>query len=105
MFKIFAKVLLTPTITISSLLATVNPVVAQTELNTTLEQINQYKNSQNGAMSQVTNVNQLRDVSPADWAYEALRSLVDRYGCHLIAFLTSNEFHSVFDRWGIPWEV
>ena len=32
-------------------------------------------------MSQVTNVNQLRDVSPADWAYEALRSLVDRYGC------------------------
>ncbi|MEM7590856.1 MAG: iron uptake porin [Cyanobacteria bacterium P01_A01_bin.83] len=33
------------------------------------------------AMGQVTNVNQLRDVSPADWAYEALRSLVDRYGC------------------------
>ncbi len=33
------------------------------------------------SMSQVTNVNQLRDVSPSDWAYEALRSLVDRYGC------------------------
>ncbi len=33
------------------------------------------------SMSQVTNVNQLQDVSPADWAYEALRSLVDRYGC------------------------
>ncbi|VEP16294.1 Carbohydrate-selective porin [Hyella patelloides LEGE 07179] len=32
-------------------------------------------------MNQVTNVNQLQDVSPADWAYEALRSLVDRYGC------------------------
>ncbi len=32
-------------------------------------------------MSQVTNVNQLRDVAPTDWAYEALRSLVDRYGC------------------------
>ncbi len=32
-------------------------------------------------MSQITNVNQLRDVSPTDWAYEALRSLVDRYGC------------------------
>ncbi len=31
--------------------------------------------------NQVTNVNQLRDVSPGDWAYEALRSLVDRYGC------------------------
>lgn len=32
-------------------------------------------------MGQVTNVNQLRDVSPTDWSYEALRSLVDRYGC------------------------
>ena len=32
-------------------------------------------------IGQVTNVNQLRDVSPTDWAYEALRGLVDRYGC------------------------
>ena len=32
-------------------------------------------------VNQVTNVSQLKDVSPTDWAYEALRSLVDRYGC------------------------
>ena len=32
-------------------------------------------------MAQVTSVSQLRDVSPTDWAYEALRSLVERYGC------------------------
>ena len=32
-------------------------------------------------MSQITNVHQLRDVAPTDWAYEALRSLVQRYGC------------------------
>ncbi len=32
-------------------------------------------------MTQITNVQQLRDVAPTDWAYEALRSLVDRYGC------------------------
>jgi hypothetical protein len=38
-------------------------------------------------IGQVTNVNQLRDVSPTDWAYEALRSLVDRYGVFLV-FLT-----------------
>ena len=47
-----------------------------------LDQINNY--SQEGkakSRNQVTNVNQLRDVSPTDWAYEALRSLVDRYGC------------------------
>jgi hypothetical protein len=32
-------------------------------------------------LNQINNVSQLRDVSPTDWAYEALRSLVDRYGC------------------------
>ncbi|MEN9521244.1 MAG: hypothetical protein RLZZ381_3832, partial [Cyanobacteriota bacterium] len=32
-------------------------------------------------LGQVTNVNQLRDVAATDWAYEALRSLVQRYGC------------------------
>jgi len=37
--------------------------------------------SEDNGMSQITNVQQLRDVSPTDWAYEALRSLVDRYGC------------------------
>ena len=49
-----------------------------------LENIRQYSDrgqSSSESMSQVTNVNQLRDVSPTDWAYEALRSLVDRYGC------------------------
>ncbi len=47
-----------------------------------LEQIEKYSPKQTGnSVNQVTNVNQLRDVSPTDWAYEALRSLVDRYGC------------------------
>ena len=50
-------------------------------VNGTLEQINNYQQLKNGNLPQVTNVNQLRDVSPTDWAYEALRSLVDRYGC------------------------
>ncbi|MEG3438337.1 iron uptake porin [Pannus brasiliensis CCIBt3594] len=36
---------------------------------------------QTNPMAQVTSVNQLRDVSPSAWAYEALRSLVERYGC------------------------
>jgi hypothetical protein len=33
------------------------------------------------SLNQINNVSQLRDVAPTDWAYEALRSLVDRYGC------------------------
>ncbi|NEQ21907.1 MAG: iron uptake porin, partial [Microcoleus sp. SIO2G3] len=47
-----------------------------------LEQIEQYSD-EGGAdsLEQVTNVSQLRDVSPGDWAFEALRNLVERYGC------------------------
>ncbi|MFM7192076.1 MAG: iron uptake porin, partial [Microcystaceae cyanobacterium] len=32
-------------------------------------------------LSQVTSVAELRDVQPTDWAYESLKSLVERYGC------------------------
>ncbi|MDZ8056079.1 MAG: iron uptake porin [Aulosira sp. ZfuVER01] len=32
-------------------------------------------------MSQVTSVSQLKDVQPTDWAFQALQSLVERYGC------------------------
>jgi hypothetical protein len=46
-------------------------------------------NSVNGLMSsakqdsigQVTSVSQLSDVQPTDWAFQALQSLVERYGC------------------------
>jgi hypothetical protein len=33
------------------------------------------------AMTQVTSVSQLSDVQPTDWAFQVLRSLVERYGC------------------------
>lgn len=33
------------------------------------------------AMDQVTSVSQLSDVRPTDWAFQALQSLVERYGC------------------------
>lgn len=45
-----------------------------------LEQIRQY-NRKPRSLKQFNSVNQLRDVSPGDWAYEALRNLVDTYGC------------------------
>jgi len=37
--------------------------------------------TQRGDSSQVNNVFELRDVSPDDWAFEALRNLIERYGC------------------------
>ena len=53
-----------------------------TNPNDVLEPINQDSSEDNStALDQVTNVSQLRDVSPGDWAFEALRSLVERYGC------------------------
>lgn len=34
-----------------------------------------------GAMEQITSVSQLSDVQPADWAFQALQNLAERYGC------------------------
>lgn len=68
------------------LLAQAAPQTPATEAEV-LNQLNRYNNKRfdsgiyNDPMSQVTNVNQLRDVEPTAWAYEALRSLVERYGC------------------------
>ena len=49
-----------------------------------LEQINEYStegSSSEDAVGQVTSVSQLSDVRPTDWAFQALQSLVERYGC------------------------
>lgn len=46
------------------------------------EQIDLYTNEvTTDSLEQITNVSELQDVSPGDWAFEALRSLVERYGC------------------------
>jgi Carbohydrate-selective porin, OprB family/S-layer homology domain len=38
-------------------------------------------NTKQDSVGQVTSVSQLSDVQPTDWAYQALQSLVERYGC------------------------
>ncbi|MEH1853160.1 MAG: iron uptake porin [Nostoc sp.] len=37
--------------------------------------------AENTIQGQVTSVSQLSDVKPTDWAFQALQSLVERYGC------------------------
>ncbi|NJL68197.1 MAG: iron uptake porin, partial [Microcoleus sp. SM1_3_4] len=37
--------------------------------------------AESGELPQVTSVSQLSDVRPTDWAFQALQSLVERYGC------------------------
>ncbi|MEM9218666.1 MAG: iron uptake porin [Cyanobacteria bacterium P01_F01_bin.150] len=46
-----------------------------------LTQINEYSLEGQNSISQVTSVSQLSDVQPTDWAFQALQSLVERYGC------------------------
>ncbi len=41
----------------------------------------QLSNKVPNALAQVTSVSQLSDVQPTDWAFQALQSLVERYGC------------------------
>ncbi|MEG4799637.1 iron uptake porin [Microcoleus sp. ARI1-B5] len=69
------------------------PVIAQTETSTS-EKIAEIANSDSlepttnnsetpeaSELQQVTSVSQLSDVRPTDWAFQALQSLVERYGC------------------------
>ena len=57
------------------------PVVQSTSDGLELVNEDSSGDSADEPMEQITNVSQLSDVSPGDWAYEALRSLVERYGC------------------------
>ena len=54
----------------------------QTEVNV-LDEVNKYGSEGQGneSQSQVTSVSQFSDVQPTDWAFQALQSLVERYGC------------------------
>ncbi|NJM28111.1 MAG: iron uptake porin [Pseudanabaena sp. RU_4_16] len=50
--------------------------------NDTVNQVSQMVSEENNAVAQnVTSVSQLSDVKPTDWAFTALQSLVERYGC------------------------
>ncbi|MEH1779927.1 MAG: iron uptake porin [Nostoc sp.] len=58
-------------------------VAQKTDDKQVLEEVNSYSsegNNQN-SLSQVTSVSQFSDVQPTDWAFQALQSLVERYGC------------------------
>ncbi|ABA22972.1 S-layer region-like protein [Trichormus variabilis ATCC 29413] len=49
------------------------------EAVTSVSQLTQASKAQN--IGQVTSVSQFSDVQPTDWAFQALQSLVERYGC------------------------
>ncbi len=59
-----------------SIAGTIAPATAAPELQLSDSQL-----SDSGEAAQVTSVSQLSDVKPTDWAFQALQSLVERYGC------------------------
>ncbi|MBD2089437.1 iron uptake porin [Microcoleus sp. FACHB-1515] len=54
---------------------------ATTAPEVSIDQIMQYGNEGAATQDQVTSISQLSDVQPTDWAFQALQSLVERYGC------------------------
>ncbi|TVQ16803.1 MAG: hypothetical protein EA367_19185 [Leptolyngbya sp. DLM2.Bin15] len=84
---LWKSLLVTPAILGTAIFAS-SSAIASEEINTdvtsvaSLEQIADYANEGSvDSMGQVTSITQLSDVQPTDWAYQALSSLIDRYGC------------------------
>lgn len=81
MSKLFWNTLkLSPLLLVASLV-----VVTRAQAQTTPAQptsVSQLSNpAPDNTLAQVTSVSQLSDVQPTDWAFQALQSLVERYGC------------------------
>ena len=75
-------------LTISSMAKAADvPAIAQTvpiqlaQTAETMPSVNESDDPIETPLSQVTSVSQLSDVRPTDWAFQALQSLVERYGC------------------------
>ena len=67
----------------SALAATVSAIAALTTATPAIAQdFTSFEEDADAiAFEQVTSVSQLSDVQPTDWAFQALQSLVERYGC------------------------
>lgn len=57
------------------------PAPEMTEPLLLLSPIDNIESNNHQPMAQVNSVSQLSDVQPTDWAFQALQSLVERYGC------------------------
>jgi hypothetical protein len=76
--KLFWNVFkISPLVVAASFLA-VNSALAS-EVNQEMTSVTQLETTD--SMGQVTSVSQFSDVQPTDWAFQALQSLVERYGC------------------------
>ncbi len=72
----FKAMLVAPVLLAASIVLAASPAKAEVSVADLMQEANT-SNSQ----SAVTSVSQLSDVKPTDWAFQALQSLVERYGC------------------------
>lgn len=81
MTKLFWNALkFSPVVFAATLFATNSALAAEAnEKVTSVSELTQASRSQD--IGQVTSVSQFSDVQPTDWAFQALQSLVERYGC------------------------
>ncbi len=82
MSKIFwNSLLIAPAVLGATLIASVSAIAS--EAPTSVASLDQpvAEDASNIGLAQVTSVSQLSDVQPTDWAFQALQSLVERYGC------------------------
>ncbi len=81
MAKLLWNVLKLSPIALATVFATANSALAD-EVNRGVTSVNQLAQGQQPEnLGQVTSVSQFSDVQPTDWAFQALQSLVERYGC------------------------
>ena len=73
MKQIWKTLLISPSVLIATVILNATSVAAQTSVTS--------ENIQEKTLGQVTSVSQFTDVQPTDWAFQALQSLVERYGC------------------------
>lgn len=79
---LFAPAILGASVVASSSAAIASEFETGATSVSSLDQVNQYSaEGQGDSLAQVTSVSQLSDVQPTDWAFQALQSLVERYGC------------------------
>ena len=75
----FTSLLVSPAILGAIVLGATSAKADVTSVDT-LTQVSQYNQEGKSAQSAVTSVSQLSDVKPTDWAFQALQSVVERYG-------------------------
>lgn len=81
-YWLFSSVFLSKIVLISPEVLAVEPKQSNFNKNAPLlENIELYNGEDVDPVGQVTSVSQLSDIQPTDWAFQALQSLVERYGC------------------------